>query len=187
MWCALLIGFFGFLRKSNLVPPSLAAFEPGTHLSRATILRTPYGLMITLKKTKTVQCGERLIQIPIAAIPGSPLDPALAFDYMCFLNPVPASAPAFSYLSPLGLSSITHRSLVDKLRRLLALAGFDASQFAGHSLRRGGCSCAFAAQVPSELIKMHGDWHSQAYLCYLTIPLEQRLQVTLRMGQQLSI
>ena len=40
----------------------------------------------------------------------------------------------------------------------------------------GGSSFAFQAGVPIELIKMLGDWHSDAVLLYLTVPLTIRLQ-----------
>ena len=46
-----------------------------------------------------------------------------------------------------------------------------------HSLRRGGATLAFKANVPGELIKIQGDWASECYLRYLSIPLEQRTGV----------
>ena len=45
---------------------------------------------------------------------------------------------------------------------------------------------AFSAGIPSELIKEHGDWLSQAYLCYLNFNLEERLSVTRGMGNAIS-
>ena len=38
------------------------------------------------------------------------------------------------------------------------------------------CSVAFHSGVPVELIKMLGDWHSDAVLLYLTVSLAIRLQ-----------
>ena len=40
----------------------------------------------------------------------------------------------------------------------------------------GECAPSFHSGVPVELIKMPGDWHSDAVLLYLTIPLAIRLQ-----------
>ena len=51
-----------------------------------------------------------------------------------------------------------------------------AKDHACHSFRRGGASFAFYSGVPVELIKMLGDWHSDAVLLYLTVPLAIRLQ-----------
>ena len=187
LWCAFLVAFFAFLRKSNLVPRSRSTFDPLMNLSRGSFQRTTYGLLITLEKTKTVQCKERLIQIPLTCIPGSLLDPVAAYDHMCQLIPAPATTPAFSFPSASGLSTITHSSLTARLRALLKDAGYEPSRYAGHSFRRGGCTCAFLAQVPTELLQAHGDWHSSAYLKYLTVPINYRLQVTERMSRVLNL
>ena len=187
LWSAFLIVFFAFLRKSNLVPNSSVAFDPDMHLSRRSIFRTDFGLLINIAKSKTVQCKERLIQIPITAMLGSILDPVGAFEHLCTLVPAPPSAPAFCFPSvDAGLSTLTHASLTTGLRRVLRAAGFDPSRFAGHSFCRGGCTWAFTANVPSELLKAHGDWHSSAYLSYLHFPLSQRLLVTQSMAQALT-
>ena len=186
LWCAFLIAFFAFLRKSNLVPPSNSGFDPAMHLARNSILRTDYGLLITFHKSKTVQCRERTITIPVTAIPGSPLDPVAAFDHMCQLIPAPSPTPAFSYPTASGLTSLTHTTLTSHMRKLLQSAGLNPLSYAGHSFRRGGCTTAFMAGVPTELIQAHGDWHSSAYLCYLTHPLSHQLTVTQRMAHVLN-
>ncbi len=50
--------------------------------------------------------------------------------------------------------------------------------FISHSFRRGGTIWAFRAlKVPGELITIHVDWASEAFLRYLVFTLEQRLQV----------
>ena len=46
-----------------------------------------------------------------------------------------------------------------------------------------GASLAFKAKIPIELIKIQGDWASDAYLAYLAIPLEQRIQVASRLSK----
>ena len=46
------------------------------------------------------------------------------------------------------------------------------------SFRRGGATFAFKAGVPFELIRLHGDWHSDAYLRYLKFDMTQKLSVT---------
>ena len=171
LWSAFLIVFFAFLRKSK-----------GDRLSVRIL-----ACLFNIAKSKTVQCKERLIQIPITAMPGSILDPVGAFEHLCTLVPAPPSAPAFCFPSvDAGLSTLTHASLTTGLRRVLRAAGFDPSRFAGHSFRRGGCTWAFTANVPSELLKAHGDWHSSAYLSYLHFPLSQRLFVAQRMAQALT-
>ena len=82
--------------------------------------------------------------------------------------------PAFSIG---GGQALTYRDCSAKLKSWLSEAGWDASKFSMHSLRRGGATLAFQAKVPGEMIKVHGDWASECYLRYLAIPLEQRTDV----------
>ena len=51
------------------------------------------------------------------------------------------------------------------------MLSLDPADFSGHSLRRGGATFAFQCGIPSELIKLQGDWRSDAYMLYLTLPL----------------
>ncbi len=183
LWCSFLVAFFAFLRKSNVVPPSQRAFNPLRHLSRHNITRTSYGLLLKLQLTKTIQFKQRILQIPIAAIPGSILDPVAAFDRMCTLAPAAAHSPAFLYWKDGSLVSLTHSLFTTRLRHLLGVIGLQPHSFSGHSFRRGGLSFGFRANVPIELLKAHGDWRSDAYLRYLTFSPDQQLVVTKSMGQ----
>ncbi len=45
----------------------------------------------------------------------------------------------------------------------------------------GGASWAFAAEVPTELIQLYGDWRSDAYKKYLKFSLEDQIFVANRM------
>ena len=44
-----------------------------------------------------------------------------------------------------------------------------------HSLRAGGATNAFLAGVPSEIIKILGNWKSDCYLRYIRLPEQARL------------
>ncbi len=183
LWCSFLVAFFAFLRKSNVVPQSQHTFNPLRHLSRDNIVRTPYGLLIKLYATKTIQFKQRVLEIPIAAIPGSKLDPVAAFDRMCTLAPASGPSPAFLYRKGDQLISLTHSQFTQRLRHLLGILGLSPQSFSGHSFRRGGLSFGFRANVHIELLKAHGDWRSDAYLRYLTFSQNQKLAVTQAMGR----
>lgn len=65
---------------------------------------------------------------------------------------------------------LTHRVLVARLKELLAAIGEDPAKFAGHSLRRGGATFAFAEAGLHEItIKALGDWVSEAFLRYCEV------------------
>ncbi|KAI8516561.1 hypothetical protein Bbelb_051420 [Branchiostoma belcheri] len=57
---------------------------------------------------------------------------------------------------------------------LLGFVGFYALLIG----RRGGATFAFRAGVQVELIRLQGDWRSDAYLLYLKVPLRTRLELS---------
>ena len=58
---------------------------------------------------------------------------------------------------------------------MLKLAGVqNFADFSSHSFRRGGCTFAFLCGIPTEMIKLLGNWSSDAYLAYLEFPVETR-------------
>ena len=61
------------------------------------------------------------------------------------------------------------------IKHLSSLNSLDPSHFSGHSLRRCGATFAFQFAIPAELIKLQGDWRSNAYMLYLSLPLADRL------------
>jgi len=181
LWCCFVTAFFLFARKSTMLPPSAALFSVKKHLTRGNFFRSEKGLLVLIRWSKTLQFGERHLLIPLLEIPGSVLCPCRAFDRMVSLLPAEEISPAFLHLVGTSLVSIGHTVFVNSLRGLLRLAGVDARGYTGHSFRRGGASWAFGAGVSGELIKMHGDWKSDAYLKYLSVPMHQRTLVCRRM------
>ena len=73
--------------------------------------------------------------------------------------------------------TLTHSTFISALKKTLPACGFDPSQYSGHSYRRGGASHAFVCKVPDAMIKLHGDWKSNAYLRYFEIPFDVRLKI----------
>ena len=185
LWCAFLLSFFLFARKSNMVPPSFKNFDLSKHLARRDISLCAAGLSVHLKWSKTNQSGSRLVQIPVVSIPGSPLCPLAAFTTMVRVVPALPEAPAFSLPRPSKRSPkcLTHLSFVSHLRHLISLTGRDPTGYTGHSFRRGGATFAFQAGVPGELIQLQGDWRSDAYLRYLDFSLDSKLKVSSQMAE----
>ncbi len=181
-WSAALICFFSFSRSANLFPPTKDAFSPIKHLCRSHITHSDVGLLVTFTFSKTLQAGGRVHQVPISQIPNSPLCPLLAYSLLISLVPAPASAPAFCIPTPLGFQPMTQPQFVKILRGFLLRLGLPAHLFAGHSFRRGGATWAFQSGVPGELIKLLGDWRSDAYLKYLNTTLQDKITVSQTMA-----
>ena len=90
--------------------------------------------------------------------------------------------PAFAYGTRL---CVTSHKFIRVLRDLLTKAGYDAKSFTGHSFRRGGATYAFRAGVSGELIKLIGDWKSDAYSRYLDFSLDSKFQVGFKMRDKI--
>ena len=74
-WGILLVGFFGMLRKSNLVSDTFGTFDPTKQLTRAHVSFVDELAVLEVMWAKNLQHRERLLQIPMLAIPDSPLCP----------------------------------------------------------------------------------------------------------------
>ena len=178
-WAVCLVAFFGMFRKVHLLPTSHKAFDTAKQLTKDDFRFFEWGALLTIRWSKTIQFRERVVQIPLPRIPHSPLCPVAACSRAFhFTNGALGSSQAFNWLdqSALVFKTLTYANFTSKLRLILSELGFQASAYAGHSFRRGGASFAYSAGVPIELIKVLGDWRSDAVLLYLTIPLTIRLK-----------
>lgn len=171
-WCACLLAFYSFLRKASLLPKS--AHSPGTESLRRSDLQVDSNLIyLTVRHTKTIQFGQRVLKIPFVAQPGSLLCPVSASLNMLESLPLrcrDSSQPLFSYIDTNGNSTcLDYSSFVSLLKSCLSRAGFSSSDYSGHSFRRGGCTFAFKIGIPAPVIKLRGDWKSNAYERYVTL------------------
>lgn len=185
IWCLFLFAFFLMARSSNLVCKSVATFDPCKQLLRRDIFKSPSCLLVLLKWSKTNQSRRRRVQIPLLPLEGNVLCPVKAFTNMCSLVPAPKRAPAFCLPYKNGVRPITYDQFQTYLRDLLSQSSLEPRRYSTHSFRRGGASWAFKAQVPSDLIQVHGDWASDAYKVYLDCDVQQRALVNSRMGAQI--
>lgn len=181
-WTASLVAFFAFLRKSTLLPKSSSPNDIVKSLCVKDLTLEPNGslLMLHIRHTKTIQFGQRHLDLPISAASDSVLCPVNAVVRM-LSHFTPGSLigdhPLFSYKDSQGNTTfLTHLTFVKLLRALLKKCGVDASQYSGHSFRRGGCTHAFSLGISPMLIKLRGDWRSNAYERYVFIQPEQHLQ-----------
>ena len=81
---AILIGFFCFLRKSNLTVESDSLFDTTKMIRRSDIRvdRTEYVLWVRIRRTKTIQSGDRELWIPIHGQRDHILDIIVWYDTM---------------------------------------------------------------------------------------------------------
>lgn len=170
-WCACLIAFFSFLRKSNLFTD-----ERNRHqgLTRGALSFLAEGVVIHIRASKTIQFNERLVTIPLARIPGSCLCPAQSALLLYKLCPGSKDAPFFRFRQAGRIQVMCYRLFLCKLKSKLSLIGLSPEDYAGHSFRRGGATLALSSNIPSELVKLQGDWASAAYLKYFDPGLKSK-------------
>ena len=94
--------------------------------------------------------------------------------------------PAFMWLRNRKPLPYTYSDWLSKLREVLTKIGRRASLFSTHSFHRGGATYAFKVGVPVEVIKLLGDWKSDAFQQYLFIPKQKKREAAWRMASSLK-
>lgn len=172
-WAAAIVAFFSFLRKSSILPKNAASFNRNYQLCCSSVTFTDFGALLLVQHTKTIQCRDRVLRIPLPMIQGSPLCPVNALKTMFAMLSLESSEyaklPLFSYTCGGKVKILTHNTFVSSLRAVLTSCGYNDSDYSGHSFRRGGACHAFNCNIPVPLIKHHGDWKSNAYLRYIEV------------------
>lgn len=174
-WAASLVAFYCLLRKSTLLPKSLSKSEivKSLCICDVTVKSDKSEMFVKIRHTKTIQFGQRLLELPVSSVPGSVLCPVSATVSMLASlsgQQVLPSQPLFSYVSNMGqVEVLTHNSFVQLLKYYLELCNIDSRCYSGHSFRRGGCTYAFSLGVSPSVIKLRGDWKSDAYERYVHI------------------
>ena len=187
-WAICLVAFFGMFRKSHLLAKTGKSFDPKKQLVRSDFEFFPWRALVKVHWSKTIQFRERTILIPL---PGLRALPFVQWEQFCMLFSFSPKAglddQAFVWVDPLKLipQSFTYNLFMSKLREVLHSAGLSGADFGTHSFCRGGASFAFQSALPVELIKILGDWKSNAVLLYLTVPLNIRVQATRILSQYL--
>ena len=164
---AILTSFRALLRKQNITCSPAVLRRQDFHFF-------PWGILIEVHKTKTLQKKEKVLRLPVTFCPDKRL--CAAYWVTRHFQEVPASpdSPAFMlpYTPPSPLDYDTYSHL---LSFLCACAGLNPADYSSHSLRRGGTTFLWLTGASKEEIQSRGDWSSDAYKVYLTSPLEERI------------
>ena len=169
----ILSSFFSFFRSSNLLPMLQSQFHSLRQLSRASFRFYTHGVLSLVFPAPKLPVSRRTtLCIPIPKIQHSVICPVRTLQQHFKQFPAPSSSPAFLVRENSKIPSLSVAELRTAIKSLVSILHLDPRHYSTHSLRRGGATFAFASGLPSELIKHQGDWHSQAYEIYLTLPLQ---------------
>ena len=159
-------------------------FDPDCNLCAGDVPFTEKGAILTVRWSKVIQFKERILHIPLPKIVDSPICPSTALLHLTLDSPPCSNPVSLFHYTLVGASNVplTHNQFTDKLRACLSVVGLDATKFSGHSFRKGGDTFALQCGLPVNLIKLHGDWRSNACERYLEPSLSLRKQVAKTMG-----
>jgi hypothetical protein len=172
-WAALILGFFGMLRKSSLLLKN-ARLDPASGLRRCDVVNLCVdSFVLIVRRTKTIQFGERVLQIPYVSCLDSRICPVRALLRHLTLSRLSPDHSLFAYISGGRSFVLCLSEFVQKLRVGLKKIGLNPAEYSGHSLRRGGCSLGFSAGLSVFDLKTRGDWRSSAVERYIQVPSDQ--------------
>jgi hypothetical protein len=137
-WAALMVGFYGMLRKSSLLP-KFSDSPPEMGLCRSDLINmTADGFVLVVRHSKTNQFGRRTHQLPFIVCDDVSVCPVRAVLKHLVTSKLPPSANLFSYVQDGRSMTLNHSSFVAKMRRRLSVIGLNPGLYSAHSLRRGG-------------------------------------------------
>jgi hypothetical protein len=168
-WLACLIAFFGFLRKSTLLPHS-QDLSAGKYISCGDVVQiTLQSFAVRIRFSKTIQFGQRVLELPYVFCTDTRLCPVRALLIHLGKSPLPQSRPLFNFLDKGIEFFFTNSFFMLRLRSGLRATGHPASEISCHSFRRGGASLAYEVRLSATDIKQRGDWRSNAFERYLCV------------------
>ena len=175
-WVATLLGFTMFLHKSNLVPEAMDKFDPEQQFTRADIQVTGplEPIMVDLRWTKTIQFKEKVLRLPVLPVSNKKICPVLWIHYMINTIPAQPTDPAFTIYYQGIKTALSANQLLARLQKWLKLIKEQEERYSLHSLRRGGATFAFQSNMEHEMIKLLGDWTSEAYRRYCDVSMDKR-------------
>ena len=166
---ALSFGFFGYLRLSNIVPQTAAAFDKTRHTTVGDVFLRNHGITVSLKWTKTRQAHQAFL-VPLPTLGSSTICPFRAWRLFNVatrgLSITPDTLLLVTTHEPMGLT-VTSSMLRAMLRKAIGITALEPMKYTPHSLRRGGATFSYHAGVPIEHIMRHGTWKSDTVHQYL--------------------
>ena len=163
----LLLGFFAFLRLSNLAPHSVAAFDHTRHFTGRDVFFTRKHLKLMIKWSKTMQTRDKVQCITVPKLKNKLICPFRAVRDLQVLYPFSSSTSLLQISSHQGLIPLTDSKMRKILKSINLSLGLEPNYFTFHDLRRSGATFAYNAHIPVQEIKRHSTWSSDCVWQYI--------------------
>ena len=136
-WTGTLLGFYLFLRKSNLAPDSMEKFDSDQQFCRKNInlLGTERAMMIEIRWSKTIQHRQKIQRLPVLPADNKAICPVFWTHHM--VNSIPAGPqdPVLALKMDGRTVALSANQLIYRIRKWLILIGEDPTIYTLHSLR----------------------------------------------------
>ena len=172
---AMLVSFRALLRKSHVTLSECT-------LERRDIEFYRWGMMLKVRRSKTIQFKERTHLIPVSYVQDREL---CAVHWLkVHLRQLPSGRSEAAFRLPRGAGStpMSYTYYLSALKLLCARAGLEPSLFTTHSLRRGGATFLRLCGASITEIKERGDWRSDAVYQYIQASIMERLSLDMRVA-----
>lgn len=169
IWTGVLFLYRSLLRKGHIFS---GEFDVNL-LTRSEVAFTDYGILISVSRSKTIQCAERIVKIPICRVSG-PLCIVSLLAKFVSLYPISPHLPLLAKIVDGKLVLPSYSKALSMLKSWGASAGLKKN-LGMHSLRRGAATIMSMAGLSLEDIKDRGDWRSTSVLRYLAYPIERKI------------
>lgn len=175
-WSALVFSFRTLLRKSNIVQTSYK--DQGMIVLRSDITFNSTGLLVNVRKTKTVQSNEYVLQIPVCFTDCNGLCAASMLAAHLGRTSHIREGPLFLILTKNGeWKPLLYSELLRFLKEIVTLIGLSPETVGLHSMRRSGAAYLQSIGISLVDIMCAGDWRSLAALAYLITPLARKKDI----------
>ena len=127
------------LHKHHLLGGSCHTFDPFQQPFRSDFQIFPWGALVTIRWSKTIQFWEQVVQILLPLIPDSPLCPVIAIQRaFSFVPNVPPNSQASMSqdAASLRFKIFTYSKFLQCLRSALYALGLPSRDYACHSFRQ---------------------------------------------------
>ena len=139
-WTRLLLGFYMFLHKSNLVPDTMDGFDKEMQFCRSDLnkLGLDKAMMCEIRWSKTIQHKQKVLRLPVLPAKNKAICPVFWVHYMVNTIPVAPQELILAIKAAGTVLALSANQLIYRFRKRLTLIRAEPSIYSLHSLRRGG-------------------------------------------------
>lgn len=175
-WTALILSFRTLLRKSNIVQSSYK--DTAMVLMRSDVEFVQEGIILNVRKTKTIQAKEYILRIPVNYVNKPGLCAASMLSSHLVRTSHIMDGPLFHLYTKKGCwRPLLYGDLLKFLKESVQLIGLSPSDVGLHSMRRAGAAYLHSIGVSLIDVMNAGDWKSLAALAYLVSPLSRKVEI----------